>query len=93
MDIQIHQTSRGGNLLYGDTSTASPSHIQQRTDDNSSTASTTSKGSNANVLESVKSLQDMVTVTNTLQSLDKAYQLLSNKFIAQIDEVSEIPPK
>ena len=35
----------------------------------------------------------MATVTNTLQSLDKALKVLTSKRTAQVDEVSEIPPK
>ena len=35
----------------------------------------------------------MATVTNALQSLDKALQLLTNKHTAQMDKVSEIPSK
>ena len=51
MDTQRHP-STNENLLYGETSTASPSHIQLRPDENFSTASTACE-SNGNVVESV----------------------------------------
>ena len=92
MDIQIDPAA-DENLLYRGTGTASASHIQLRPDESSSTTSTTGEP-NVDVVESVKSLQhQMDTVTNTLQSLDKALQLLTNKHTTQWDEVSEIPPK
>ena len=89
MDIELYP-STDEKLLYGETSTTN----KQGAADHSSTASTSSQGPNVNVVESVISLQqDMATVTNTLQSLDKALKVLTSKRTAQVDEVSEIPPK
>ena len=53
MDIQI-QPSTDENLLYVETSIASPSCSQQRPDENSSTANTTGKVQNVSVVESVQ---------------------------------------
>ena len=92
MDIELYP-STDEKLLYGENSTTSQPNKQGATD-HSSTASTSGQGPNVNVLESVISLQqDMATVTNTLQSLDKALKVLTSKCTAQVDEVSEIPPK
>ena len=92
MDIELYP-STDEKLLYGETSTTSQPN-KQGAADHSSTASTSSQGPNVNVVESVISLQqDMATVTNTLQSLDKALKVLTSKRTAQVDEVSEIPPK
>ena len=92
MDIELYP-STDEKLLYGETSTTSQPN-KQGAADHSSTASTSSQGPNVNVVASVISLQqDMATVTNTLQSLDKALKVLTSKRTAQVDEVSKIPPK